>query len=117
MNLRVDRLLSFPSLSSPQPILAGVDLERLERVESQLALLWEQVQQGNEKQEQRHTDIFGLYSTLREKLSTETNRESLGLWVNSLLEQRLGVLQSELKQEKTHRTQVDKLLLLEISVF
>ncbi|XP_044037114.1 SUN domain-containing protein 1 isoform X7 [Siniperca chuatsi] len=89
----------------PPVAVSSVDLERLERVERQLALLWERVQQGDQKQEQHHGDVLGLYSTLKEQLHTQTDRESLGLWVSSLLEQRLGVLQGELKQENTHRAQ------------
>ncbi|XP_023279018.1 SUN domain-containing protein 1 [Seriola lalandi dorsalis] len=89
----------------PPVAVSTVDLERLERVERQLALLWERVKQGDEKQEQRHGDVLGLYSTLREHLHTQTDRESLGLWVSSLLEQRLGVLRGELEQENTHRAQ------------
>nr|XP_033501173.1 SUN domain-containing protein 1 isoform X7 [Epinephelus lanceolatus] len=89
----------------PPVAVSGVDLERLERVERQLALLWERVQQGDQKQEQHHGDIMGLYSTLKEQLHTQTDRESLGLWVSSLLEQRLGVLRGELEQENTQRAQ------------
>lgn len=96
-----------------QPILppaafSNVDLERLERVERQLALLWERVQQGDQKQEERHGNVLGLYSTLKEQLHTQTDRESLGLWVSSLLEQRLGVLRGELERDNTQRTQVWK---------
>lgn len=96
-----------------QPILppvafSNVDLERLERVEHQLALLWERVQQGDQKQEERHGNVLGLYSTLKEQLHTQTDSESLGLWVSSLLEQRLGVLRGELERDNTQRTQVWK---------
>lgn len=83
-----------------------MDLERLERIEQRLTLLWERVQQGDQEQEQRHGEVLGLYSTLREQLHTQTDRESLGLWVSSLLEQRLAVLRGELTQESTHRAQV-----------
>uniref|UniRef100_A0A3Q1FBS7 Sad1 and UNC84 domain containing 1b n=1 Tax=Acanthochromis polyacanthus TaxID=80966 RepID=A0A3Q1FBS7_9TELE len=96
---------SQASPTLPPVVVSGVDLERLERVERQLALLWEQVRQGDEKQEQRHGDILGLYSTLRDQLHSQTDRESLGLWVSSLLEQRLGVLRGELQDENTHREQ------------
>lgn len=89
-----------PPLSPPVAV-SSVDLERLERVERQLALLWERVQQGDQKQEQRHGDVLGLYSTLKEHVHTQTDRESLGLWVSSLLEQRLGALRGELEQENT----------------
>lgn len=103
--------VAFSIHSLPQPILApvalsGADLERLERVERQLALLWERVQQGDQKQDQHHGDILGLYNTLREQLHTQTDKERLGLWVSSLLEQRLGVLRGELEQENTQREQV-----------
>ncbi|XP_041823889.1 SUN domain-containing protein 1 isoform X2 [Melanotaenia boesemani] len=89
----------------PPVAVSSLDLERLERVEHQLALLWEQVRQGDQKQDLRHGDILGLYNTLREQLHTQTDRESLGVWVSSLLEQRLGVLRGELEQENTLRAQ------------
>ncbi|XP_072225888.1 SUN domain-containing protein 1 isoform X3 [Leuresthes tenuis] len=89
----------------PPVAVSSVDLERLERVEHQLALLWERVQQGDQKQDQRHGDILGLYSTLREQLHSQTDRESLGVWVSSLLEQRLGVLRGELEQESIRSAQ------------
>ncbi|XP_068605659.1 SUN domain-containing protein 1 [Brachionichthys hirsutus] len=84
--------------------LSGLDLERLEHMERRLALLWERVQQGDQKQEQYRSDILVLYNTLRERLHTQTDRESLGTWVSSLLEQRLGVMQGELVQMNVHRT-------------
>lgn len=95
----------------PQPILSavaltGADLERLERVERQLALLWEQFQQRDHKQDERHGNILELYKSLKEHLHTQTDRESLGLWVSSLLDQRVGVLHGELEQEQTRRVQV-----------
>lgn len=86
--------------------LTGADLERLERVERQLALLWEQLQQRDHKQDERHGNILGLYNTLKEQLHAQTDRESLGLWVTSLLDQRVGVLHGELEQEQTRRVQV-----------
>lgn len=90
----------------PPVVVSSMDIERLERVERQLALLWEQVQQGDQKQEQRHGDIFVLYNSLREQLHTQTDRDSLGLWISTLLEQRLSVLKGELDQENIHRAQV-----------
>ncbi|XP_040013425.1 SUN domain-containing protein 1 isoform X2 [Xiphias gladius] len=89
----------------PVGALSTVDLERLEHMERQLALLWERVQQGDQKQEQHHGDVLGLYTTLREQLHTQTNRESLELWVSFMLEQRLSILRGELEQEHTQRAQ------------
>ncbi|TWW69988.1 SUN domain-containing protein 1 [Takifugu flavidus] len=92
----------------PPVALTGADLERLERVEHQLALLWEQLQQRDHKQDERHGNILGLYNTLKEQLHTQTDRESLGLWVSSLLDQRVGVLHGELEQEQTRRVQSEE---------
>ncbi|KAM4598163.1 SUN domain-containing protein 1 isoform 2-T2 [Polymixia lowei] len=94
-----------PPVLPPVVVVSGVDVERLERVERRLALLWEQVQHGDQEQEKRHGDTLGLYTSLKEHLHTQTNRESLGLWVSSLLEERLGLLRGELEQENTQRTQ------------
>lgn len=77
-------------------------------MESQLTLLWKRVQQGDQKQDERHGNVLGLYHTLKEQLHTETNKESLGLWMSSLLEQRLEILRGELEQENTQREQVKK---------
>ncbi|XP_038163642.1 SUN domain-containing protein 1 isoform X2 [Cyprinodon tularosa] len=89
----------------PVGVHSTVDLERLERVEQQLALLWDKVQQGDQKQDQRHSDILGLYSSLREQLHSQNERESFEVWVSSLIEQRLGVLRGELEQESKNRAQ------------
>ncbi|KAF7654117.1 hypothetical protein LDENG_00073840 [Lucifuga dentata] len=89
----------------PPLMASSMDIERMEYVERQVALLWERVQQGDQKQEQRHGDILDLYNSLKKQLHTETDRDSLGLWVSSLLEQKLSVLQGELEQENTQREQ------------
>ncbi|KAG5854089.1 hypothetical protein ANANG_G00033830 [Anguilla anguilla] len=49
-------------------------------------------------QEEQHGEVLGLYASLREQLDKQTDRESLGLWVSGLLDQRLGLLSSELEQ-------------------
>ncbi|KAM6966880.1 SUN domain-containing protein 1 isoform 5-T5 [Tautogolabrus adspersus] len=92
----------------PPLAVSSLDLERLERVEQQLTLLWERVNKGDEKQEKHHGDILGLYSTLKEQLHTQTDRERLGLWVSSLLEQRLDVVRGELEQQNTNRVQSEE---------
>ncbi|KAK5616215.1 hypothetical protein CRENBAI_015689 [Crenichthys baileyi] len=89
----------------PLTVHSVVDLERLERVEQQLALLWEKVQQRDQEQDQRHSDMLGLYGSLREQLHSQNERESFEVWVSSLMEQRLGVLRGELEQESTNRAQ------------
>ncbi|XP_034045312.1 SUN domain-containing protein 1-like isoform X2 [Thalassophryne amazonica] len=89
----------------PPAVASSFDMERLETLERQLAVLWERVQQGDQKQDQQHKNLLGLYSNLKEQLHTQTDRDKLGLWVSSLLEQRVSVLRGELEQENTLRTQ------------
>uniref|UniRef100_A0A3Q3EJX9 Sad1 and UNC84 domain containing 1b n=1 Tax=Labrus bergylta TaxID=56723 RepID=A0A3Q3EJX9_9LABR len=99
------QLVSLMSLLNPiLPPLAvsSLDLERLERVEQQLALL------------AGHVEVLGLYSTLKEQLHTQTDRESLGLWVSSLLEERLGVVRGELEQQNTNISHASRLAELEL---
>ncbi|XP_058509173.1 SUN domain-containing protein 1 isoform X2 [Solea solea] len=97
------------ALPIPPPVaVSTVDLERLLHVERQLALLWEQVQLGDEKEKQHHGDVLVLYNTLTEQLHTQTNKESLGLWVSSLLDQRLGVLRGEFEQDNAHRAKSEE---------
>ncbi|XP_061703262.1 SUN domain-containing protein 1 isoform X2 [Syngnathoides biaculeatus] len=101
----------LPPVSQTLPIVVpGVDLTRLERLERQLALLWERVQQSDQKQEEHHTSILALYKSLREKLHAETDRETLELWTASLLEQRLAVVRGELKQDQARREQSEEQL-------
>ncbi|XP_059925712.1 SUN domain-containing protein 1 isoform X8 [Gadus macrocephalus] len=90
--------------------LASLDLERLERLEQRLALLWEQVQRGDQQQEQRFGDTLVLHSSLREELRTQTDRDSLGLWVSALLEGKLGALRVELEEGDAHRAKKEELL-------
>ncbi|CAL8304565.1 unnamed protein product [Merluccius merluccius] len=101
-------ITSAPPVLPPAVVVASVDLERLERVEQRLALLWEQVQQGDQKQEQRHGETLILHSSLREQLHSQTDRQSLGLWVSSLLEGKLGALRAELEEGDAHRAQKEE---------
>uniref|UniRef100_H3DKT7 Sad1 and UNC84 domain containing 1b n=1 Tax=Tetraodon nigroviridis TaxID=99883 RepID=H3DKT7_TETNG len=89
----------------PPVALSGADLERLAHIERQLALLGAQLKQTDHKQDERHGNILELYNSLKDQLHTRTDRESLGVWVSSLLDQRVGVLQGELEQEHAQRLQ------------
>uniref|UniRef100_A0A4W5RJR5 Sad1 and UNC84 domain containing 1b n=1 Tax=Hucho hucho TaxID=62062 RepID=A0A4W5RJR5_9TELE len=102
--------LSRISLQPVLPPIVTMDtesLERVEQVEHGLALLWERVQQGDQRQEQRHGDSLAQYTLLREQLDSQKDRDSLGLWVSGLLEHRITLLRGELEQqEASHRAQV-----------
>ncbi|XP_053707671.1 SUN domain-containing protein 1 isoform X1 [Synchiropus splendidus] len=89
----------------PPVVVSSVDLERLDNLERQLALLWDRVGKTDEKHEQSRSDMLSLYSSLQEKLISETDRERLSLWVSSMMEQRIGLLQERIQQEDTRRAQ------------
>ncbi|KAJ8346072.1 hypothetical protein SKAU_G00302650 [Synaphobranchus kaupii] len=55
--------------------------------------------------EQHHGEVLGLYSSLREELDGRTDRDSLGLWVSGLLEQRLALLRGELQRDTAQMEQ------------
>lgn len=91
--------------SVPPMAFSSVDLERLEQVERQLVLLRGRVDDGDVKHAEQHRDILALYNSLKQQLHSETDRESLGLWVSSLLEQRLTLLQGELHKDNSLRAE------------
>uniref|UniRef100_A0A673VLZ1 Sad1 and UNC84 domain containing 1b n=2 Tax=Salmo trutta TaxID=8032 RepID=A0A673VLZ1_SALTR len=98
-----------PQAQPVLPPIVTVDTESLERVEHGLALLWERVQQGDQRQEQHHGDTLAQYTLLREQLDSQTDRDSLGLWVSGLLEHRITLLRGELEQqEASHRAQTEE---------
>lgn len=80
--------------------------ERLAHIEQSLAQLWEHVAATGSKQDQRHKEVLGLYSTLEDKLHTHTSRESMGQWVSTLLEERVSLLRTEMEKEKQQLQQV-----------
>ncbi|KAJ8251512.1 hypothetical protein GJAV_G00222150 [Gymnothorax javanicus] len=96
-----------PAVPVSSGAVFSLDLERLSRLEERLGEVWEGVQRGGRLQEQQHGEVLGLYASLQEQLDRRTDRDSLGLWVSSLLEERLTVLRSELQKETAHteRTQ------------
>ena len=75
-------------------------------MEQRLALLWEQVQRGDRRQEQRYGETLDLHGSLTEELRSQTDRDGLGLWVSALLEGKLVALRAELEEGDAHRAQV-----------
>uniref|UniRef100_A0A3B3ZBJ9 SUN domain-containing protein n=1 Tax=Periophthalmus magnuspinnatus TaxID=409849 RepID=A0A3B3ZBJ9_9GOBI len=95
-------------VSAPESSVEYTPTTPVSQASKQLALLWERVKQGDERQEQRHGDILVLYNNLKEQLHTETDREKLVLWVSSLLEQRLGALHGELEKDRAQTAEQQK---------
>lgn len=82
------------------------DSERLARIEESLTMLWDKVTASSGKQEERHAEVLGLCSSLKEELHTNTDKETMGQWVGTLLEQRLSLLREEMTKKTEHSQQV-----------
>ncbi|MCJ8738349.1 hypothetical protein PDJAM_G00034720 [Pangasius djambal] len=93
------------SKTNSQQELPGVseaDSERLARIEQSLGMLWDKVAASGGKQEERHAEVLGLCSSLKEELRTNTDKESMGQWVGTIVEQRLSLLRGEMETEMEH---------------
>ncbi|KAL0993413.1 hypothetical protein UPYG_G00107490 [Umbra pygmaea] len=94
-----------PPFTQPQtvaPPVVTVDpesLARLDAVERRLALLWEHIQKGDQRHAQLHEDTLTQHALLKEQLHSQTDRESLGLWVSGLLAERVTVLRGQLEEK------------------
>lgn len=73
-----------------------VDVERLVHLEQSVAALWEQLEAGGRRAEQRHRDVLGLYADLQQHSSRHEA---------ALLSQR-EFLRTRLDDEKLQREQV-----------
>ncbi|KAG9340433.1 hypothetical protein JZ751_021546 [Albula glossodonta] len=113
VRLAEDRPATAPPPTVPQPpsVVFSLDEERLSRLEQRLAELWEGVRKGGQLQEQQHGEVLGLYGSLQEQLDKRTDKETLGLWVSSLLDQRLTLLRGELQKDSAQKEETQDQLL------
>lgn len=77
-----------------------------------MATLWENVQQGELKAKQQHEEAVGFVQALQDQINTQTDRESLGLWVSQLLEPKFTALKGEMERETVSRAEVRMSVLL-----
>lgn len=87
------------------PVVSEADSERLTRIEQSLGMLWDKVAASGSKQEERHAEVLGMCSSLKE-LRTNTDRGTMGPWVGTLLEQKLTLLRKEMEKETEHLQKV-----------
>lgn len=87
-------------------VVFEADSERLARIEQSLEMLWDKVVASGGKQEEQHTEVLGLCNSLKEELHTNTNKETMGQWVGTILEQRLTLLREEMEKETEHSQKV-----------
>ncbi|XP_028310819.1 SUN domain-containing protein 1-like [Gouania willdenowi] len=84
---------------------SALALEHLKHMDHQLDQILELIQHSDQRKEKHHVELLGLYGSPKEQLHTQTDKQSLGLWVSSLLEQKIKLLRGELDQENTLRVQ------------
>ncbi|XP_026770512.2 SUN domain-containing protein 1 isoform X14 [Pangasianodon hypophthalmus] len=84
------------------PVVSEADSERLARIEQSLGMLWDKVAASGGKQEERHAEVLGLCSSLKEELHTNTDKKTMGQWVGTIVEQRLSLLRQEMERETEH---------------
>eukprot|EP00063_Salmo_salar_P059850 XP_014034685.1 PREDICTED: SUN domain-containing protein 1-like isoform X2 [Salmo salar] len=97
-----------PAVSQPGSVLVSVDSERLARLEQRLAQLWEKVERGGRRQENQHREVLSLYQSVREQLDTQTDKDSMGLWVSGLLEERLLLLKGGVEKDAALRRELSQ---------
>ncbi len=84
----------------------SINGERLARLEQRVAALWESIQQGELKAKQQHEEAVGLVQTLQDQINTQTDRESLSLWVSQLLEPKFTALKGDMERVAVSRAEV-----------
>ncbi|KAK7175265.1 hypothetical protein R3I93_002232 [Phoxinus phoxinus] len=98
----------IPPSAIPQAASESIDSERLARLEQRVASLWESVQQGELIAKQQHEEDVGFFQALRDQINTQTDRESLGLWVSQLLEPKFSALEGEMERQSVSRTETEE---------
>uniref|UniRef100_A0A673HVG3 Sad1 and UNC84 domain containing 1 n=1 Tax=Sinocyclocheilus rhinocerous TaxID=307959 RepID=A0A673HVG3_9TELE len=96
--------ISPPVIS--QAASESINSERLARLEQRVAALWESIQQGELKAKQQHEEAVGLVQALEDQINTQTDRESLSLWVSQLLEPKFTALKGQMERVAVNRAEV-----------
>ncbi|XP_067278040.1 SUN domain-containing protein 1 isoform X2 [Pseudorasbora parva] len=97
----------IPAAAVSQAASESINSERLAQLEQRMASLWESIQQGELKAKQQHEEAVGFVQALQDQINTQTDRESLGLWVSQLLEPKFTALKGEIKRETVSRAETD----------
>ncbi|XP_071318823.1 SUN domain-containing protein 1-like isoform X10 [Trachinotus anak] len=81
---------------------------RLVRLEQSLAALWERVEAGGQRAEQRHREVLQLYTDLHQQqlASAQSRVDGVELWLSGLLDHQLSQLRRRLDEERQQRDQI-----------
>lgn len=96
-----------PSVIS-QAASESINSERLARLEQRVSELWESIQQGELRAKRQHEEAVGLVQTLEDQINTQTDRESLSLWVSQLLEPKFTALKGEMERVAVRRAETEE---------
>lgn len=94
---------------------ASDESSRLLRLEQSLATLWEHVEAGGQRAEQRHRELLQLYTDLQQQkllVSAPSDGEGLKPWLSALLDQQLSQLRTRLDEEGLQREQVRHVMVM-----
>ncbi|CAK6982588.1 uncharacterized protein LOC128381804 [Scomber scombrus] len=81
---------------------AGDDSGRLALLERSLTALWERVEAGGQREEQRHREMLHLYTDLQQ-LSSQQQRGDVEPWLSGLMDQQMSDISSRLDEERRQR--------------
>uniref|UniRef100_A0A8C2CTI9 Sad1 and UNC84 domain containing 1 n=1 Tax=Cyprinus carpio TaxID=7962 RepID=A0A8C2CTI9_CYPCA len=98
--------ISPPVIS--QAASESISSERLARLELRVAALWESIQQGELKAKQQREEAAGYVQALEDQINTQTDRESLSLWVSQLLEPKFTALKGEMERVEVNRAEAEE---------
>ncbi|XP_051250666.1 SUN domain-containing protein 1-like isoform X5 [Dicentrarchus labrax] len=94
------------------PSAAVEESTRLGRLEQSLAALWEQVEVGGRREEQRHREVLRLYSDLQQQQQQQQQQQLVSVhsgagepWLSGLLDQQLDQLRTRVDEERQQREQ------------
>lgn len=92
------------------------DSERLFRLEQSLTVLWERVEAGGRRAEQRHRELLRFYTGLQQQQLSFTpsgGGDDMEAWLSALLDQHLSELRRQLDEERQQREEVRRQDLLQ----
>ncbi|KAG7218555.1 hypothetical protein INR49_020202 [Caranx melampygus] len=85
------------------------EASQLVRLEQRLTELWERVEAGGRRAEQRHRDVLQLYTELQQMSRGRSTEEHLEDWLKGQVDHHLSQLRTELEQDRQQREQQDLL--------
>ncbi|XP_022598123.1 SUN domain-containing protein 2-like [Seriola dumerili] len=103
----VEPLYSRPP-AAETPTAEEEELARLIRLEQSLTALWERVEAGGRRAEQRHREVLRLYTDLQQQqLASARGREDgVEPWLSGLLDHQLSQLRRQLDEERRQKDQI-----------